>query len=129
MAKLRIKISELVVFADTLDENPKTIEAILKKLPIKGKAKIWGEEIYFFVPFAIAQEHAKIEVNPGEIGFWPEGPGITIFFGKTPVSKGEKPAAYSPVNVFAKIRNFGKKTKEELCQIKQGAAVSIELAE
>ncbi|MFH1256378.1 MAG: cyclophilin-like family protein [Candidatus Diapherotrites archaeon] len=54
--------------------NTKTAEAVWEKLPIEGKAERWGEEIYFFVQFNIAQEQGKQVVEEGDIAFWPEGP-------------------------------------------------------
>jgi uncharacterized protein len=47
---------------------------------------------------------AKQEVDVGDLGFWPVGDAFCIFFGKTPVSINEKPRAYSPVNVFGRIK-------------------------
>ena len=49
------------------------------------------------------EENAQENVEVGDVAYWPEGRCICIFFGKTPVSTNEKPKAYSPVNVFAKI--------------------------
>ena len=106
MTKLSIKVGDLEVFANTTEENPRTVKAILDNLPVKGEAQRWGEEIYFFVPFDIADEAHKSlrpECDPGEIGFWPENPALAIFFGKTPISQGSKPRAYSPCAFFAKL--------------------------
>ena len=49
------------------------------------------------------EKDAREEVEVGELGYWPKGPAFCIFFGPTPVSKGPKPKAYSPVNVFGKV--------------------------
>ena len=32
--------------------SPRTVDAILKKLPIEGRAAIWKQEIYFETPVA-----------------------------------------------------------------------------
>lgn len=114
------------VLAETTEENPETVKAILKNLPIKGEAQRWGQEIYFFVPFDIAREHQKQECNPGEIAYWPEGPAIAIFFGKTPVSKGDRPRAYSPCNFFARL--IGKWDKAALDAVQDGAEIVIDKA-
>jgi len=72
-------------------------------LPFEGKAKLWGEEIYFPVPFQVQPENSREEVKIGEVGIWLEEPSLCIFFGKTPKSTDYKIFAYSPVNVIAKI--------------------------
>lgn len=99
--------------------NPKTVENILRALPLKGIANTWGEEIYFEVPVTLPEENSRREVEKGHIAYWPPGKAICIFFGPTPMSKEGKIIAYSPVNVFAKIegdlKDFGKvKDGEEI---------------
>jgi len=103
MARISIKIGHLEVLADTTEENPGTVKAVLKNLPIKGTAQRWGKEIYFYVPFKIPLEKAREECEEGEIGFWVGNPAIAIFFGKTPVSTSDKPRAYSKCNFFARL--------------------------
>ena len=49
------------------------------------------------------------------MAYWSPGKAICIFFGPTPVSSDDKPRAYSPVNVFAKVEgdpNIFKKIKD-----------------
>ena len=86
--------------------NPETVKTVLENLPLQGFAELWGEEIYFSVDFDIPQERGATIVAAGDIGFWPPGPAIAIFFGKTPASRGEKPEAASAVNVFACVENL-----------------------
>ena len=70
---------------------------------MEGTASIWGDEVYFNVELEVGLENAVQDVEIGDVAFWPPGKAICIFFGPTPVSKGDKPRAYSPVNVFARI--------------------------
>ncbi|MEM4462134.1 MAG: cyclophilin-like fold protein [Candidatus Bathyarchaeia archaeon] len=83
--------------------NPRTCEAIWRALPLEGVARRWGDEVYFSVGLDIGLENSSQDVEVGDVAFWPPGRAICIFFGPTPVSIGEKPRAYSPVNVFARI--------------------------
>jgi len=77
---------------------------IAEALPFKSTVSRWGDEIYFSIPVSMEKEPgAREEVAVGTLGFWPVGNAFCIFFGPTPVSKGEKPRAYSPVNVFGKV--------------------------
>jgi len=129
MAKLHIKAGNLEVFAETTDENPDTVKAILEKLPIKGEVQLWGEEIYFYVGFDIAQtgnESKKEECEIGEIGFWASGPAIAIFFGKTPASQGSKPRAASPCNFFANL--LQPIDKAALNAVEDGEEITIDKA-
>jgi hypothetical protein len=81
-----------------------TARAILDALPLEGSANVWGDEIYFSIPLHVSEApDARQEVNVGDLGFWPVGDAFCIFFGPTPVSTGELPKAYSPVNVFGRI--------------------------
>jgi len=91
------------VFAEILDKNPKTAKAILQALPIESTANRWGDEVYFETPVKMGLENSVQDVEVGDVAYWPPGRAVCIFFGPTPVSKGNRPRAYSPVNVFAKI--------------------------
>lgn len=85
------------------DECPATADAVLRALPLKGRARRWGDEVYFRVPLALPEENSRVEVRVGEVAYWPEGQCICVFFGRTPSSINGEPRAYSPVNVFARL--------------------------
>ena len=81
-----------------------TAVKILEALPFEGTVNTWGDEIYFTIPVAVQQEpDARAEVEIGELAYWPMGKAFCIFFGPTPVSRDDKPRAYSPVNVFGRV--------------------------
>ncbi|MEM2680858.1 MAG: cyclophilin-like family protein, partial [Candidatus Bathyarchaeia archaeon] len=42
--------------------SPKTVEAILKVLPVEGYAAIWKEEVYFKVPVKVGAEKPRDKV-------------------------------------------------------------------
>lgn len=94
-----------------LDAAPKTVDAIIKALPIKSIAKRWGDEIYFETEIVVEEENSKEVVEIGDVAYWLPGKAVCIFFGKTPISDDEiKPA--SAVNVFGKIQGDIEKLKE-----------------
>lgn len=103
MQTIKFITEKIQIQAQITEKNKKTAEAILNSLPLKGKANVWGDEIYFGIPLKIEDENPQREVEIGDVAFWKEGNSICVFFGRTPLSKGSKPVAYSPVNVFAKI--------------------------
>ena len=78
-------------------------QAIWDALPIVGSANIWGDEIYFRILVALAEDEAQEVVELGDLGYWPPGNAFCIFFGPTPMSRGNEIRPASPVNVFGKI--------------------------
>ena len=102
MVKIMIEVENISMEAELLDTP--TARKIAAALPIEGSVNIWGDEIYFDIPLSIDQEPgASQDVEVGDLGYWPAGPAFCIFFGPTPVSSGDQPRAYSPVNVFGRV--------------------------
>jgi len=93
-----------VVEAELLeDKNPRTVAAIWEKLPFESTANRWGDEVYFSIPVEIGEENPQETVEVGDIGYWPPGRGFCIFFGPTPISRGNEIRPADPVNVFGKV--------------------------
>ena len=116
-----IVIDSLKVRAQ-LNDSP-TAELIWKSLPIEGSTNTWGDEIYFSIPVkASLEQGARDEMERGELGYWPPGDAFCIFFGPTPMSRGEEIRAASPVNPIGKIIGDSGVFK----QVRQGAKVRIE---
>lgn len=93
---------------------PRTVGAILRKLPVEGRANVWKEEVYFEVPIKMGNEKAKKIVERGVMAYWPLGNSICIFFGET--------QPYSPVSVIGKIN----KNLELFGKVKNGMKIKIE---
>lgn len=74
-------------------------QAMAERLPISATVQRWGEEIYFDVPVKMKNTQPTRNVKIGDIGYWPDGPSLCIFFGKTPASKGHEPRAGSDVTI------------------------------
>lgn len=83
---------------------PKTVSAILQKLPIEVTINRWGDELYTEpLPVKIGSENAKSVVDLMDVAYWPQGSALCLFFGPTPISKGNEIKPYSPVNVIGRI--------------------------
>ncbi|MGB2706216.1 MAG: cyclophilin-like fold protein [Candidatus Omnitrophota bacterium] len=82
-------------------DNP-TSKKISSSLPIESSAKTWGDEIYFDTGIAAPAEGGTIDLNVGDIAYWPDGRCLCIFFGKTPASTGDKPVPASKVVIIGK---------------------------
>ena len=94
---------------------PRTVDTIVRILPVEGRAALWKEEVYFEIPAKIGEEKAKATVEKGALAFWPVGSALCIFYGQS--------QPYSPVNVLGKItRNL-----ELFEQVKSGTKIKVEL--
>jgi hypothetical protein len=101
--RIKIYIGDSVVQGE-LNESP-TAALIWEALPIEGEGNRWGEEIYFAIPVdAGLDDSAREVVERGDLGYWPQGHALCIFFGPTPVSQGDEIRPASPVNLVGKIR-------------------------
>jgi len=94
---------------------PRTIDAIVRKLPVEGRAALWKEEVYFEISIKMGEEKAKPTVETGTIAFWPMGSAICIFYGKS--------QPYSPVSTLGKITS----NLEIFKQVKSGTTIKVEL--
>lgn len=74
---------------------PRTVDAILRNLPIEGVASTWMEEVYFKAGLNMGAEKPKTRVNKGDVAYWPMGDAICIFYGES------QPAG--PVNVVGRV--------------------------
>ena len=121
---IKIQFSDFSVSAELL-ETP-TANQFKQTLPFSSQVNRWGEEIYFGTAVSMEQEpEAREVVEKGEIGYWPPGKAMAIFFGPTPVSVGDECRAASPVNVFARISG----DLSALSGVPSGSPVSVELEE
>jgi len=93
---------------------PRTVDLIVRKLPIEGRAAVWKEEVYFETPIKMGEEKAKGTVEVGTIAFWPMGSAICIFYGNS--------QPYSPVSILGKITV----NLELFKQVKSGTKIRVE---
>lgn len=111
MAKrIRIKAGRIEMAAE-LNES-KTAYLIWDVLPLEAKVNTWGEEIYFSIPLKAELDNPKEVVEKGDLGYWPQGPAFCIFFGPTPISKGEEIRPASGVNLVGHLLGDSQEFKE-----------------
>jgi hypothetical protein len=101
--------SELIRFL-----APRTIDALLRSMPLNGITALNQDMVYFKAPINIGVEKPKTQVDPGTVAYWPMGSAICIFLNVT--------HPYSPMNIIGKIKdnlqifqkiNSGKRIKLE----------------
>ena len=120
MTKIIFEFEKLSIEGE-LNDSP-TSKALINSLPIEGISQIWGDEIYFSTSISKENdEWAKETVDLGDIAFWPPGNAICLFFGPTPMSKGDEIRPASPTNVMGKING----DLEELKTINSGDNVKV----
>ncbi len=102
MRRIRIIIDGKEIKAELY--NTECAEKIYNSLPIESEINEWGDEFYFSIGIKMPLDStAKTHVKVGDIGYWPPGEALAIFFGKTPISKGEDPVAASEVNIIGRL--------------------------
>lgn len=99
---IRITAGKIAVEAELADTA--LARAIAAKLPIETTPNEWGDEFYFGIPVRSGlDETATRKVKVGDIGYWPPGNAMAIFFGPTPMSSGADPVPASDVCLIGRI--------------------------
>jgi len=102
MGKIKITVGNITLNAEFFDT--KTAKAVEDSLPVETEPEEWGDEFYFEIPVEMPlDETATIKVKVGDIGYWPPGNALAIFFGPTPISRGSEPVPASDVNLVGRI--------------------------
>lgn len=91
------------LYAELSNQAPKTCRAVWEVLPIESRISRWGDEIYFSIGIDIEPENYSEFVRKGDLGYWPPGKALCIFFGPTPISLGGEIRAAGPVNIFGHL--------------------------
>ncbi len=100
--RIRIIVNNITIEADLFDTD--CAKAISKKLPLAAVPNDWGDEFYFEIPVTNPlDETATRVVKIGDIGYWPPGHALAIFFGPTPLSRSTDPVPASEVNIVGRI--------------------------
>jgi hypothetical protein len=100
--KIKISVNDAVLDAQLFDTV--TAQNIVNTLPVETEPNEWGDEFYFEIPTRMPlDETATTKVSIGDIGYWPPGSALAIFFGPTPLSAGIDPVPASAVNLVGRI--------------------------
>jgi hypothetical protein len=74
---------------------PRTVDSLLRLLPLHGRVSISNAQIYFEVPLKAGYEKAVSKVERGDVAYWPFGSALCFFK--------ESMQPYRPVNLVGKI--------------------------
>ena len=122
MTPRRIRITAGSVAADALLDESETARLVWDALPLTVAGETWGDEIYFSIPVKAKPERPLETVELGDLGYWPPGTAFCIFFGPTPMSRGDEIRPASPVNVVGRVLDDPRVLK----RVTAGARVTIE---
>lgn len=99
---IKIIIGDRTLSAELFDSA--CAKEIIDSLPIEARPNEWGNEFYFEIPVkAPPDDTTTTKVKIGDIGYWPPGKALAIFFGPTPMSTGRDPVPASEVNIVGRI--------------------------
>jgi uncharacterized protein len=118
--KIKFRI-DLLDFEAELNESP-CAQEILKNLPITSEVSTWGDEIYFDTRIRITKGNPTMNVNVGDVAYWPTGRCLCVFFGPTPASRNANPAPASEVFIIGRTDC----PPDELRAVRDGDPVTVE---
>ena len=121
----RVRIAAGDVSATAVLNDSRTAEAVWAELPLSQRGNTWGDEIYFGIPVRLGEEDGREVVEMGDLGYWPPGHALCIFFGPTPASLGNEIRPASAVNVFGRVEGDATVFR----QVADGAVVTVEKLE
>jgi uncharacterized protein len=109
---IKIIIGDSVLRGELFDSP--CAKQIADRLPLEARPDEWGDEFYFTIPVkAPLDTDATAAVKVGDIGYWPPGNALAIFFGPTPMSTGADPVPASAVNLVGRVGDDASALKRE----------------
>jgi hypothetical protein len=100
--RIKIQVGSLSMEGE-LNDTP-TAMKVAESLPFDRPFNTWGDEIYFPIPVEAELDDTATEVvDMGDLGYWPSGNAFCIFFGPTPMSRGDEIVPASAVNIIGKV--------------------------
>ena len=119
-----IKVTAGDVTMTAVLNSSSTADLVWDALPIQAPAQTWGDEIYFSTSIDAQEEDSKDVVDMGDVAYWPPGQALCLFFGPTPMSRGDEIRPASAVNVVGRLEGDATALK----QVRSGSPVVIEKA-
>lgn len=120
----KIKITAGSVSQIATLNDSECAKRIWDALPIEARGSTWGDEIYFEIPVDCDRENPKETVELGDLAYWIAGNCFCIFFGPTPMSRGNEIRPASAVEVFGKLDGDPREFKK----VHSGTKIVVERA-
>lgn len=86
---------------------PRSVEAILRELPVEGRAMPLNSGVYFEMRLKLGREKAVQTVELGTIAYWPLASALCIFFERSKPDKvvNKVGRIINNLSIFKKVRN------------------------
>lgn len=94
--------------------SPRTVDALVRRLPVEGRAALMSGGVYFSIPLSLGAEKAKRAVEKGTLAYWPMGRALCIFY--------EDAKPYSPISHIGRV----KENLEIFRHVKSGTKITVE---
>ena len=84
--RLRIDIGQRRVEVELFEHQ--TARHLWEAAPLASTAQTWGDEVYFslHLELPLEEDFVREQVEAGDVGWWPPGRALCLFFGPTPIS-------------------------------------------
>lgn len=125
MSQRRIRIVAGKVTLEAVLNETKTAQKIWEVLPLRASGNRWGDEIYFQIPVRASLENGQERVERGDLAYWPTGAAFCIFWGPTPMSRGDEIRPASAVTVLGRVEGDA----TQLSRVADGSEVTLEAME
>ncbi|MGE3273153.1 MAG: cyclophilin-like fold protein [Chloroflexota bacterium] len=123
MRKIRITCGQVCQSASLNDTE--TARLVWDALPFDTAGSRWGDEIYFSIPVDTGTERGQPTVQAGDLAYWEPGSAFCLFWGPTPMSRGDEIRPANPVTVFGKLDG----DPMEFDEFRSGTRVRVERIE
>ena len=98
---VKIIVEDVVVEAEILDTV--CAKEVLGVLPVETRPHVWGDEFYFEISVTCPlDETATSRLTIGDIGYWPPGSALALFFGPT-VHNGDHNSGHNGVRASSNV--------------------------
>ncbi|HIE03953.1 MAG TPA: hypothetical protein EYP61_04255 [Candidatus Latescibacteria bacterium] len=119
---LKIRIGEVEATVELLECE--VAGKLWEVAPFESSAKTWGDEVYFSTPVeaGLEDEFAREVVEVGDVGYWPPGKALCLFFGPTPISRAGEIRPASTVVLVGRISS----DPGDLRKVRDGDPIRVE---
>lgn len=94
--------------------SPRTVDAIIRLLPLEGRAILQHSKVYFEIPLKMGIEKPRGTVKKGDMAYWPLGKALCIFF--------DDMRPHGPVNLIGQITEG----IDLFAKVKSGTKIRVE---
>lgn len=87
--------------------SPRIVDALIRKLPIEGRAALRDGEVYLQAGLRMGAEKPKKTVEKGQLAYWPYADSLSVFLAASELKSPVCPVGRvtSGLDIFAKVKS------------------------